>query len=102
MKLGRIAVDAVDGVQVLRAGGHDHNHIAQGFQPDPILRFRNSGFKGRAAIGGDRNVHPEVEGIGDRWGLQADGHEGHAQIISAVIVILLAAQNLVAVDIAAR
>ena len=30
MKLGRIAVDAIDGVHVLRTGRHDNNHITQG------------------------------------------------------------------------
>ena len=58
MKFGWIAIDAVDGVQVLRAGGHDNNHITQGLQPDPILRFRDGRLKSRAAIWGDGDVHP--------------------------------------------
>ena len=58
MKFGRITVDAIDGVHVLRAGRHYNNHIAQCLQFDPVLWFRDSGLKSRAAIWGDGNVHP--------------------------------------------
>ena len=101
MKFGRIAIDAIDGVHVLRAGRHYNNHIAQCLQFDPVLWFRDSGLKSRAAIWGDGDVHPQIKRIWDRWRLKADGHKGHAQVICAVVVIFLAAKNFVTVDIAA-
>jgi hypothetical protein len=101
MKFGRIAINAIDGVHVLRAGRHYNNHIAQCLQFDPVLWLRDSGLKSRAAIWGDGDIHPQIKRIWDGWRLKADGHKGHAQVICAVVVILLAAKNFVTVDIAA-
>ena len=101
MKFGRITVDAIDGVHVLRAGRHYNNHIAQCLQFDPVLWLRDSWLKSRAAIWGDGDVHPQIKWVRDRWRLKADGHKGHAQVICAVVVILLTAKNFVTVDIAA-
>jgi len=100
MGLGGDAINAVDGDDVLGAGGEGYHAVHLGTQRNGISRPGHRGLERHSSVRRHRYVHEQVPGTGCLRRRQTQLGQGRRQIIGAVVVITLTAQKLVAIPVA--
>ena len=99
MRLGGGAGDAVDRYDILRAGGKGQETIHLGAQQHVVAWLTQRRLEGQPAIGLYRNVHEQIPRTWCRWRLHAEFGQGCSEVIGAIVVVLGAAKQGIAVAV---
>lgn len=102
MRLGRLTARAVDWQHVLRAGRHGNDAIHRGPQDHMIARLGQGLSPTHRSVSCDRDIHPQVQRARTFGRFKPDPPHRGMQVVSAVVVILGAAEESVAVVVAGR